>query len=83
MGRYSVDFLLRDQRIALEVDGAYWHRNLDRDARKTAWLRRHAWRVVRISEASVRGLGARRAVSLALLESEQTTLTHQIGSVTA
>jgi very-short-patch-repair endonuclease len=50
MGRYCVDFLLTTERVALEVDGSYWHSNTDRDARKTNYLTARGWRVVRISD---------------------------------
>jgi len=53
IGRYSIDFLLRKQHIALEVDGNYWHRDRHRDARKTRFLAKHGWDVVRISETDV------------------------------
>jgi very-short-patch-repair endonuclease/ribosomal protein S27AE len=53
IGRYSVDFLLPTRRIALEVDGAYWHQDPNRDARKNRYLARHGWQVARIPESDV------------------------------
>jgi len=53
VGRYSVDFLLPTMRIALEVDGAYWHRIPEKDARKDAFLVKHGWRVLRIKESEL------------------------------
>lgn len=50
MGRYSVDFLLVDLRIALEIDGVYWHQNIKRDTRKTNYLQSKGWNVIRISD---------------------------------
>jgi very-short-patch-repair endonuclease len=54
IGRYAVDFVLPDLRIAIEADGAYWHANTaDRDARKTRYLARKGWRVLRLGEIEV------------------------------
>lgn len=53
IGRYSVDFLLVAPRIALEIDGTYWHSNSDRDRRKSAYLTKHGWRVIRITESEI------------------------------
>lgn len=50
VGRYSVDFLLPDLRVALEVDGLYWHQDAIRDARKTKYLESYGWKVCRISD---------------------------------
>jgi len=74
VGRYSIDFLLPARRIALEVDGAYWHRDRLRDARKEAWLRRCGWCVLRLREADVTDLGARKAVARVLAMPEQGSL---------
>ena len=54
IGRYSVDFLLSNHRIALEVDGTYWHQDLARDTRKTKFLNSHGWRVIRISDVEIK-----------------------------
>jgi very-short-patch-repair endonuclease len=53
MGRYSVDFLLPDQRIALEVDGTYWHQDTKRDERKNHFLQSRNWIVCRITEEEI------------------------------
>lgn len=53
MGRYSIDFLLPELRIALEVDGIYWHRNTKRDERKTRYIESHGWRVCRITDSEI------------------------------
>lgn len=66
LGRYSIDFLLPQIRVALEVDGTYWHRDPARDRRKDKWLLHHDWYVIRIPEAVVRAKGADTAVRLAL-----------------
>src|SRR3990167_1699463 len=53
MGRYSVDFLLSDLRVALEVDGEYWHRDPKRDAQKDKYLHKYGWNVIRLSEVEI------------------------------
>lgn len=51
MGRYSVDFILPSLRIALEIDGVYWHeRTAKRDAAKDKYLFNRGWHVVRITD---------------------------------
>lgn len=51
VGRFSVDFLLPEQSVAVEVDGAYWHRDVARDERRTQALNSHGLRVVRVDAA--------------------------------
>lgn len=53
LGRYSIDFLLQEQRIALEIDGIYWHRDKARDERKNKYLHNYGWNIVRISEIDI------------------------------
>ncbi len=50
IGRYSVDFAIVGQRIAIEADSIYWHQHPERDARKTAYLNERGWTVVRLRE---------------------------------
>lgn len=51
LGRWSVDVLLRDERVAVEYDGSYFHRDsMERDVRKTTYLLEHGYRVVRVRE---------------------------------
>lgn len=53
LGRYSIDFLCQSQRLCIEVDGTYWHRNKARDARKTNYIRDAGFRLIRISESEI------------------------------
>ena len=58
IGRYSIDFLLTEKRVALEVDGSHWHSNSrrnrsDSDATRTRYLEDRGWRVVRISDVEI------------------------------
>lgn len=58
VGRYSVDFLLTRERLALEVDGTYWHRDPARDQRKGMFLILNGWDVVRLSDKDIKKHGA-------------------------
>lgn len=53
VGRYSIDFYLPELNIALEVDGDYWHQNIDRDIRKENKLNSVGLRVVRIKQSEI------------------------------
>lgn len=53
IGRYCLDFYLPAYRLAVEVDGAYWHRNRQRETRRTTFLQRHGITILRISEAEL------------------------------
>lgn len=51
IGMYSIDFILRQYRVAIEVDGDYWHKSTHaRDKRKDKFLIEHGWTVIRFSE---------------------------------
>jgi very-short-patch-repair endonuclease len=64
VGYYRVDEALPDSKIAIEVDGCYWHGcsecghlghpyTLKLDQRKTTYLLNRGWKVVRVSEHMV------------------------------
>jgi very-short-patch-repair endonuclease len=53
IGRYSVDFYLPTHFVAIEVDGAYWHQDSKKDARKTKFLKSYGLSVVRLKEAEI------------------------------
>ncbi len=50
IGPFTVDFLCRDAHLVVEVDGATHSTDIEiaYDARRTAYLRSHGYRVVRI-----------------------------------
>jgi very-short-patch-repair endonuclease/endogenous inhibitor of DNA gyrase (YacG/DUF329 family) len=66
IGRYSVDFAIPTARVVIEVDGAYWHTDPEKDARKDRYLKSRGWTVIRFGEreildaADLRGLIVRR-----------------------
>lgn len=66
IGPYRVDEALPSIKVALEVDGCYWHgcqecgfhgrpEILALDKRKNTYLLRRGWRVIRISEHRIKG----------------------------
>jgi very-short-patch-repair endonuclease len=54
VGRYSVDFAIPTQQIAIEVDGTYWHDAI-KDARRDEILAKYGWRTIRFSEVEING----------------------------
>jgi very-short-patch-repair endonuclease len=57
IGRWSVDFLLRESRIVVECDGDYWHSRPEvvaRDIRKNADLEERGYAVIRLNESEIR-----------------------------
>jgi G:T-mismatch repair DNA endonuclease (very short patch repair protein) len=47
----DVDIVLDELRLAVEFDGAYWHRNkADKDLNKTRQLEEAGWKVIRVRE---------------------------------
>lgn len=57
LGWYYIDFLIPSLSLCLECDGDYWHSRPERiaaDVRRDGWLRRHGYRVARLSESAIR-----------------------------
>lgn len=53
---FSIDLALPEHKIAIEVDGSYWHslpEAIARDARKDAALKAAGWTVLRFSETAI------------------------------
>lgn len=51
MHRWSIDLAFPTDRVALELDGEYWHSLpgiAEKDARKDDWLAQAGWTVVRV-----------------------------------
>jgi len=52
---YILDFAIINEKIGIECDGLE-HKRKDRqlkDAERTAWLKKHGWRIVRIDDADI------------------------------
>lgn len=62
VGRYSIDFALKKFKIAIECDGRYWHSDPTGDDRKTAFLEKNGWKVVRLSEGVINNASDLRSV---------------------
>jgi len=54
IGPYVADFVSLRYRLIIEVDGSQ-HLNNVADARRTAWLERYGWRVIRVWNNDVSG----------------------------
>lgn len=57
LGWYYIDFLIPSLSLCLECDGDYWHSRPERiaaDVKRDSWLRRHGYRVARLSESAIR-----------------------------
>jgi very-short-patch-repair endonuclease len=52
LGPYIVDFLCREQRLVVELDGSQ-HAENERDERRTAWLNHQGYSVLRFWNAEV------------------------------
>ena len=47
----DVDVLIEDLKVAVEFDGAYWHRNKgEKDLKKTEQIETEGWKVIRVRE---------------------------------
>lgn len=56
--RYHLDFYLPEYKLAIEVDGTYWHKkHPERDAKRDATLLEHGIRTVRFPEAEIEAAG--------------------------
>ena len=56
---FIIDFVLLKGKIAIEVDGAYWHSSKEakkRDRFKDYQLKREGWKVIRIKEEEMDNL---------------------------
>jgi hypothetical protein len=50
----DVDIILRDEKIIIEYDGYYWHKNrIDRDKKKTKDFKDAGWTVIRLREKQI------------------------------
>ena len=53
LGPFIVDFLAPSARLVVEVDGGYHGLRVKADARRTRWLERRGYRIVRVSARCV------------------------------
>lgn len=55
-GPYRIDLALYEYRLAIECDGKEWHSTPEQkrhDARKNNYLKRHGWKVCRLSGKTI------------------------------
>ena len=55
-GPYSVDFLLAEEGLGIEIDGSYWHKGADHTERDAYLLREHGLPIVRLNEEEINGM---------------------------
>lgn len=58
IGVYLIDIAFPDLKIAVEVDGRYWHsmaKTMMRDRRKDYYLQEQGWQIYRLRERFIRG----------------------------
>lgn len=55
IGPFIADFAARSRKLVIELDGDTHAGNEDRDARRTAWLERQGYRVIRFNNSDVMG----------------------------
>lgn len=65
LGPFIADFACIEYRLIVEADGGQ-HADNDGDRRRTAWLERHGWRVVRFWNNEI--LGNSEGVQMAVLQ---------------
>lgn len=53
LGRYIVDFVCLSARLVVEVDGPYHDLTFDGDQRRTRWLEKQGFRLIRFSNLDV------------------------------
>jgi len=56
IGRYSVDFLVPSARVAIEVDGEYWHQDQKKDAKRDRYLAKKGWSTIRFTETYMKNV---------------------------
>ncbi|WP_375426976.1 endonuclease domain-containing protein [uncultured Sphingomonas sp.] len=55
IGNYIVDFVARERRLIIEVDGDTHAASAEYDAKRTAWLKGEGYQVIRFANADVIG----------------------------
>lgn len=73
-GKYRIDLVLREYRIAIECDGKDYHSSPEQkahDRRKNDYLRKNGWNVLRFSGSAING---RMGKVLARIEKEKKRL---------
>ena len=68
LGRYILDFALLDIKLAIEVDGHYWHQDTAKEIRRDAWLMQRGWTVLHILETDMDNTTDMQAVILERLQ---------------
>jgi very-short-patch-repair endonuclease len=67
MARYSLDFFIPLLNLVIECDGTYWHRDAKRDRAKNQYLKRHGFKVLRLSEDDINSGKSNNQIELHIL----------------
>ena len=60
----DVDIIIRDKKIIIEYDGAFWHKNKEEtDIKKTKELQKYGWTVIRVRETPLKIISRKYNVS--------------------
>ena len=57
VGHFLVDIAFPALKLAVEVDGAYWHslpKQIAKDRMKDGWLKKSGWSLIRLPEVDIR-----------------------------
>ncbi len=54
IGKHFVDFAIVSNRLAIEADGDYWHKDKTRDLKRDNILEKQGWRVIRFSGTQIK-----------------------------
>jgi G:T-mismatch repair DNA endonuclease (very short patch repair protein) len=82
LGSFVIDALIEDRKIAVEVQGDYWHcnptkypngpqdekqrRGVEKDKRRFEWLKSKGYQVIELWESDIRSVGAKALLEKAL-----------------
>ena len=56
IGRYFIDFVLPKYKLAIEVDGLYWHQDKEKDLKRQRYIERKGWTVIRFDENQMKNI---------------------------
>lgn len=66
IGRYHVDFYVPSQQLVIEADGAFWHRDHDKDARRDRELVALGFTIIRLADVLIQSGEAEPVIRKAL-----------------
>jgi len=67
LARYSLDFFIPLLNLVIECDGTYWHKDAKRDRAKNQYLKRHGFKLLRLSEDDINSSKSNNQIELHIL----------------